>query len=167
MEVQTCKHIVMQCDLHKQSTRPCNIIINSFVHFLADNPSAFSFDNGWPSLTARPRKGQTRSHSSPNPRFLFPYSFSYFSFPCTIVSHIQVDLLYLPRPAYEPRVINCWFLKKKKKRKERLCWLVKLCVSSHLPTSQCRFGGPINSHHQWSMASLPMMTSQLGWKGQE
>jgi len=45
-EVQTREHIVMECDAHDPSTHPCNIIINSFVHFLADNPSAFSFDNG-------------------------------------------------------------------------------------------------------------------------
>jgi len=44
-EVQTCEHIVMECNLHDPSTQPCNIIINSFVHFLADNPGAFSFDN--------------------------------------------------------------------------------------------------------------------------
>jgi len=46
VDVQTREHIVMQCDQYKQSTRPCNTVINSFVHFLADNPSAFSFDNG-------------------------------------------------------------------------------------------------------------------------
>jgi len=45
-EVQTREHIVMECERHNPSTRPCNIIINSFVHFLADNPEAFSFDNG-------------------------------------------------------------------------------------------------------------------------
>ena len=45
-EVQTREHIVMECDTHDPSTRPHNIIINSFIHFLADNPSAFSFDNG-------------------------------------------------------------------------------------------------------------------------
>jgi len=45
-EVQTREHIVMECERHDPSTRPCNIIINSFVHFLADNPEAFSFDNG-------------------------------------------------------------------------------------------------------------------------
>jgi len=45
-EVQTQEHIVMECDTYDPSTRLCNIIINSFVHFLADNPSAFSFDNG-------------------------------------------------------------------------------------------------------------------------
>jgi len=44
-EVQTCKHIIMECNRHNPSTQPCNIIINSFVHFLADNPGAFSFDN--------------------------------------------------------------------------------------------------------------------------
>jgi len=43
-EVQTREHIIMECDLHNPSTCPCNIIINSFVHFLADNPGAFSFD---------------------------------------------------------------------------------------------------------------------------
>jgi len=45
-KVQTREHIVMECDRHDPSTRPCNTIINSFVHFLADNPKAFSFDNG-------------------------------------------------------------------------------------------------------------------------
>jgi len=45
-EVQTQEHIVMECNRHNPSMRPCNIIINSFVHFLADNPKAFSFDNG-------------------------------------------------------------------------------------------------------------------------
>jgi len=45
-EVQTREHIIMECDTYDPSTCPCNIIINSFVHFLADNPSAFSFDNG-------------------------------------------------------------------------------------------------------------------------
>jgi len=44
--VQTCEHIIMQCDLHDLSTRLCNIVINSFVHFLADNPTAEGFDNG-------------------------------------------------------------------------------------------------------------------------
>ena len=44
-EVQTRKHIVMEYNRHDPSTRLCNIIINSFVHFLADNPEAFSFDN--------------------------------------------------------------------------------------------------------------------------
>ena len=58
VEVQTHKYIIMQCSLHKQSTRSCNTVINSFVHFLADNPSAFSFDNGWPSLAAQPKKGR-------------------------------------------------------------------------------------------------------------
>jgi len=45
-EVQTREHIVMKCDIYDPSTRPCNIVINSFVHFLVDNPGAFSFDNG-------------------------------------------------------------------------------------------------------------------------
>jgi len=45
-KVQTHEHIVMECNLHDPSTRPCNIIINSFIHFLADNPGMFSFDNG-------------------------------------------------------------------------------------------------------------------------
>jgi len=45
-EVQTREHIVMECNTYDPSTHPCNIIINSFVHFLADNPSTFSFDNG-------------------------------------------------------------------------------------------------------------------------
>ena len=44
-KVQTREHIVMECDRHDPSMQPCNIIINSFVHFLADNPEAFSFDN--------------------------------------------------------------------------------------------------------------------------
>jgi len=43
---QTREHIVMECNLYDPSTRPCNTIINSFVHFLADNPGAFSSDNG-------------------------------------------------------------------------------------------------------------------------
>ena len=43
-EVQTYKYIIIECDLHHPSTCPCNIIINSFVHFLVDNPRAFSFD---------------------------------------------------------------------------------------------------------------------------
>ena len=42
-------NIIMQYNLHDPSTRPCNTIINSFVHFLADNPTAFSFNNGWRS----------------------------------------------------------------------------------------------------------------------
>jgi len=45
-EVQTREHIIMECDTYDPSTHPCNIIINSFVHFLADNPSTFSFNNG-------------------------------------------------------------------------------------------------------------------------
>jgi len=45
-EVQTRENIIMECNTYDPSTRPCNIIINSFVHFLADNPSTFSFDNG-------------------------------------------------------------------------------------------------------------------------
>jgi len=46
-ELQTYEHIIMQCGSHNPSTRPCIIIIiNSFVHFLVDNPIAFSFDNG-------------------------------------------------------------------------------------------------------------------------
>jgi len=45
-DIQTREHIVMECDIHDPSTRPCNIIINSFIHFLVDNPSAFSFNNG-------------------------------------------------------------------------------------------------------------------------
>ena len=45
VEVQTHEHIVIQYDLHEQSTRPCNIVINSFVYFLTDNPLAFSFNN--------------------------------------------------------------------------------------------------------------------------
>ena len=43
-KVQTREHIVMECDLHDPFTHLCNIIINSFVHFLVDNPGAFSFD---------------------------------------------------------------------------------------------------------------------------
>jgi len=45
-KVQTREYIVMECDTYDPSTRPCNIIINSFVYFLVDNPSTFSFDNG-------------------------------------------------------------------------------------------------------------------------
>ena len=52
-EVQTREHIVMECDTYDLSTRPCNIIINSFVYFLADNPSAFSFDNSWDIIAVR------------------------------------------------------------------------------------------------------------------
>ena len=52
-EVQTREHIIMECDTHDPSTHPHNIIINSFVHFLVDNPSAFSFDNGWDLIAAR------------------------------------------------------------------------------------------------------------------
>jgi len=44
--VQTREHIAMQCDWYSPSSRPRNIVINSFVHFLSDNPAAFSFDNG-------------------------------------------------------------------------------------------------------------------------
>jgi len=44
-EVQTREHIVIECNRHVPSMWLCNIIINSFVHFLADNPEAFSFDN--------------------------------------------------------------------------------------------------------------------------
>jgi len=44
-EVQPQEHIVMKCDIYDPSIRPCNIVINSFVHFLVDNPGAFSFDN--------------------------------------------------------------------------------------------------------------------------
>jgi len=44
-EVQIHEHIVMECDRHDPSMCSCNIIINSFIHFLADNPEAFSFDN--------------------------------------------------------------------------------------------------------------------------
>jgi len=46
VKVQTREHIVMECDLCDPSTRPCNIIINSFIHFLMDNSGAFSFNNG-------------------------------------------------------------------------------------------------------------------------
>ena len=45
-EVQTREHIIMEYDLHNPSIHPCNIIINSFVHFLVDNPGVFSFDYG-------------------------------------------------------------------------------------------------------------------------
>ena len=45
-DVQTQEHIVMECVRHDPSTWLRNIIINSFVHFLADNPGAFSFNNG-------------------------------------------------------------------------------------------------------------------------
>jgi len=45
-KIQTREHIVMECDIHDPSTHLCNIIINSFIHFLVDNPSIFSFDNG-------------------------------------------------------------------------------------------------------------------------
>ena len=51
-EIQTQEYIVMECDIHDPSTHPCNIIINSFVHFLVDNPSTFSFDNGWDLIVA-------------------------------------------------------------------------------------------------------------------
>ena len=44
-KVQTWEHIVMECNMYDLSMWPCNIIINSFVHFLVDNPGAFSFDN--------------------------------------------------------------------------------------------------------------------------
>jgi len=39
------KHIIMEYNMHDLSMWLCNIIINSFVHFLADNPGASSFDN--------------------------------------------------------------------------------------------------------------------------
>jgi len=45
-EVQIYEHIVMEYDLYDFFTRPCNIIINSFVHFLVDNLGIFSFNNG-------------------------------------------------------------------------------------------------------------------------
>jgi len=45
-EIQTQEHIIMECNIYDPSTHPCNIIINSFVHFLVNNPSAFSFNNG-------------------------------------------------------------------------------------------------------------------------
>ena len=45
-EVQTCEHIVIECNLYDPSMRPCIIIINSFIYFLADNPGIFSFNNG-------------------------------------------------------------------------------------------------------------------------
>jgi len=45
-ELQTREHIVMQCSRYNPATRPVNIVINSFVHFLNDNPFAFCFDNG-------------------------------------------------------------------------------------------------------------------------
>ena len=44
-ELQMREHIVMHCPLHN-STRLCNIVINSFVHFLNNNPSTFCFDSG-------------------------------------------------------------------------------------------------------------------------
>jgi len=44
-DIQTQEHIVMQCLRHNPHTRLVNIVINSFVHFLIDNPSTFSFDN--------------------------------------------------------------------------------------------------------------------------
>lgn len=44
--VQTYEYIVMKCKIHDPSTCLCNIVINSFVHFLVENPAAFSFDNG-------------------------------------------------------------------------------------------------------------------------
>jgi len=45
-DIQDHKHIVMQCSLYNQDTRPRDITIGSFVHFLMQNPTAFSFDNG-------------------------------------------------------------------------------------------------------------------------
>ena len=45
-EIQTHKHIVIEYNLHDPLSQPCNIVINSFVYFLVDNPTAFSFDNG-------------------------------------------------------------------------------------------------------------------------
>jgi len=44
-EIQTHEHIVRECNLYNPFTCPCNIIINSFVYFLVDNPDIFSFDN--------------------------------------------------------------------------------------------------------------------------
>jgi len=44
--VQTYEYIVMKCKIHDPSTCLYNIVINSFVHFLVENPVAFSFDNG-------------------------------------------------------------------------------------------------------------------------
>ena len=72
VEVQTREHIIMECDLHDPSTRPCNIIINSFVHFLTDNPGAFSFDNRWGSTVVWPL-GVKAQHLSP--QFLLVTSF--------------------------------------------------------------------------------------------
>ena len=43
-KVQTQEHIVMEYNRHNPFTRLCNIIINSFVYFLADNPEVFSFE---------------------------------------------------------------------------------------------------------------------------
>ena len=45
-EIQTHEHIVMECNLYP-STCLYNNIINSFIHFLVDNPGTFSFDNRW------------------------------------------------------------------------------------------------------------------------
>ena len=44
-EIQTREHIIMEYDLYNPSTHLCNIIINSFVYFLMDNPGTFSFNN--------------------------------------------------------------------------------------------------------------------------
>ena len=72
------------------STRPCNIVINSFVHFLMDNPSAFSFDNGWLNPVIAPRKG---ANTEPLVSILFSSFLSsflsflslFFSF-CSLIS---------------------------------------------------------------------------------
>ena len=78
-ELQTHEHIIMQCGSHNPSTRPCIIIINSFVHFLVDNPMAFSFDNGWPLYVVHPQGKSTALlfPSSPSPILPFTSFVSY------------------------------------------------------------------------------------------
>ena len=46
VKVQTWEYIVMECNMYDPFSWLCNIIINSFVYFLTNNPGAFSFDNG-------------------------------------------------------------------------------------------------------------------------
>jgi len=94
-EIQTCKHIIMECDLYNPFTHLCNIIINSFIHFLVDNPGVFSFDNRWDLIMARLLWVKAQ--------YLSPiYSSFFFFFFSLYLSRYYIRFTFIPR------VINCW-----------------------------------------------------------
>ena len=112
-EVQTHEHIVMECNTHDPSSWPCNIIINSFVHFLVNNPTAFSFDNGWGSYAVWLSWAKAQPLSPTFSSFFFFFSVSLLLFLLLHLSRYSVSTTACLR-ALCNKLLIFFFIKKKR-----------------------------------------------------